>query len=160
MTSVESLEIFDTEGNFSQNCFLLELSLLEYYGLTGEPDYKIQLKRSNFWIPFLQDPTINVQISLSRPSSVSKNAKWPEPIKGLFTVKRQSGTWRITSINLKNSPLFQRYKSLKPGTDINSFVSQIGNEVEINLKFNTKDLTIAEKRKFQFVFKGFGQLLD
>lgn len=160
MISVANLDVFDTKGDFSQNCFLLELSLLEYYGLTDKSDYKIQFKRGNFWIPFFQTPSINVHVSLLRPSKVSDNVKWQEPIKDLFVVTRQSGAWRITRINLKKSPLFEKYKILKPGTNSDSYISQKGNDVTINLKFNTENLTIVEKRKLQFILKRVGQLLN
>ncbi len=157
---IGSLEVFDTEGDFSQNCFLLQLSLLEYYGLTDKSDYKIRIKRGNFWIPFLQTPSINVHVSISRPSSVSKDGTWPDPIKDLFTVNRQNGVWKITKINLKNSPLFEKYKSLKPGTNTDSYMTQEGNDVTINLNFNTEEITAVEKRKLQYILKRVAQLIN
>ncbi len=158
MIAVASIDVFDTTGDFSQNCFLLELSLLEYYGLTNQPDYKIRFKRGNFWIPFLQKPSVNVHVSCSRPSKGFDKATWPEPINNLFTVTRQKGTWRITSINLKSSPLFEKYQSLKPGTDTGDYMTKKGNDITFNLKFNIENLTIVEKRKIQFILKRIAQL--
>jgi len=156
---VESFKVFDTGGNYSENCFLLELALLKYYNLTKASGYKVKVQRSNFWIPFISEPYVKVDITLNNVengylSSIINNSQNAKPIKNLFTVSRKDGTWKISSINLKDSPLITEFKRLKTGLSADQFVTRVGTKITVQpFEIETKNISTIEKRKLEYVFQ-------
>jgi hypothetical protein len=156
---VESFKVFDTGGDYSENCFLLELALLKNYNLTKTSGYKVKIQKSNFWIPFISKPDIKVDITLKNVangylSSIVNNSKSAKPIKNLFTVSRKDGTWKITSINLKNSPLISEFKRLKTGLSVDRFVTRVGTKIIVQpFEIESKNISTIEKRKLEYVFQ-------
>jgi len=156
---IKSLEIFDTEGDYSENCFLLELVLLEKYNLTNVFNYRVKIEKSSFWVPFIGEPNIKVDIALYNKedgilSSVINNSKNVEPIKNLFTVTRIDGSWKISSINLKNSPLIVEFNRLKTSLSVDHIVTRVGTKIKVQpMEIETKNLSTIEKRKLNYIFQ-------
>jgi hypothetical protein len=156
---VESFKVFDTGGNYSENCFLLELALLKNYNLTKSSGYKVKVQKSNFWIPFIHEPYVKVDITLNNIgngylSSIINNSQNAKPIKNLFTVSRKNGTWKISSINLKDSPIITNFERLKTGLSADKFVTRVGTKITVKpFEIDTKNISTIEKRKLEYIFK-------
>ena len=156
---IESLEVFDTGGDYSENCFLLELVLLEKFNLTNASSYKVKTEKNGFWIPFIGEPNIKVDITLNSTengilSTVINNSKNNEPIKNLFTLSRINGSWRISSINLKKSSLIADFNRIKTSLSIDNVVKRVGSKINVlPMEIETKNLSTIEKRKLNYIFQ-------
>jgi len=164
LKTVADLDVFDIEGEFSENCFLLEFALLEKYGLIESQAYDIVLEKDIFWIPFSGNSSVNVSVSLhpsrnSFRSFIEDDAV--EVISGLFTVKKINGLWRIASINVKDSALLPYVKSLRKDLVLESYVKTAGEKLIIMpVEIDTGNATIFEKRKLSYIFQKVNHLIQ
>jgi hypothetical protein len=165
LKSVADLNVFDSGGEFAENCFLLEFAMLEKYGLITSESYDIILKKDIFWIPYFRKASVNVSVSLSSSEqrnfwSFLKPDNKKEIIENLFTMKRINGVWRIASIHLKNSTLFPYFNRLKENLALESYVETAGEKLRIlPLEVDTNNATIFEKRKLRYIFKKVNHLI-
>lgn len=160
---IENLEVFDTGGNYAENCFLLELALLEKYNLINVSEYQVTIDKNSFWVPLIREPDIKVDITLRKKEngilhSITNNSDNSEPIKNLFTVTRNDGRWKISSINLKGSPLIGHFKRLKTGLAVDRFVTRVNTKITVQpIEIETKNLSTIEKRKLSYIFQKINQ---
>ncbi len=106
--------------------FLLELALLERYRLVDQEDYKVIVRRSGFWIPWLTDDCVQVGVALSKKGKrgikeIFHRAKDVELISDLFVVCREKRTWRIKRVVIADPTLKEIYDELRQ-LDLNAYV--------------------------------------
>lgn len=160
---VESFNVFDIEGEYSENCLLLELALFEKYDIPDAYDYEIEIEKSHFWIPFLNDSNIDINVSLEKPdnSKIFPLSNKSEFVDDLFTVARKSGRWRITSINIRDSSLIESVNKLRDSINIDSYISFSGTKLTIKpIEIDTENITIIEKRKLNYIFQKLHQIAE
>lgn len=138
--------------------FLLELSLLQYYNLLDHDDYKVELKRNRFWIPFSSEDSVQVSILLkakkdktianifSRDHGQTKNF-----IEDLIVVVREKGTWKIKQFNIADSVIADTYSNWRRDIDVNKYVTMTSDGLRFqNAEINFKALTPIDKRLLRF----------
>jgi hypothetical protein len=145
-------------GQFSDSVFLLELSLLTYYNLLDFDDYSVVMKKTDFWVPFMEDRPIRISISMkpkrkgrsTRMLSLADLVSGPEKddfIRNLFSVERRNGTWIITDINIKGSAIAKTYASLKQQSHLDRYTGATHNGfVMREFKVRSDEMTSTEKR--------------
>jgi len=76
--------------------FLLELALLERYGLEGG-DYSVKIERDRFWLPYCGSDSVRVSLRLEKKASRLELLKpgHQDYVGHLFTVRRVGGDWII-----------------------------------------------------------------
>lgn len=148
----EKKEAF-TNNDFSEMSFLLELSLLEKYNLMEKSDYKIKLKRSQFWLPFMNRNRIVVSVLFKDAERLSSN-KHSDYIENLIVVRRTSGIWRIADINIDDSAIKGTYEKFKLHFNENRFIKMTSDRtIELqNKKINLDEIQSSEKRMLKYFF--------
>ncbi|MBA4391209.1 MAG: hypothetical protein C0399_09745 [Syntrophus sp. (in: bacteria)] len=162
---------FSTSGQCSDSVFLFELSLLKHYNLLNNDSYRVEVRRTHFWMPFSQDRSMRVNIALEgeNKSSVDKTLSiknlfnfvkahfTAEPrsdsrfVKDLLTVERRNGVWMIRGINIDNNGIGSEYAELKGQLRLGRYVREISDGFIIErVEVNAKDLTPVDKRVLKY----------
>lgn len=136
-----------TNQETQRSNFILELSLLQHYGVPANAEYEVKTKRENFWWPLVTEPRITYKIKLI--ADIPAVAGQPEAnyINNFFILVRENGSWKIDGINIDASPLQNKYESLTSNLKMNHFVSIEDNTIT----FNAEDVDLnkignAEKK--------------
>jgi hypothetical protein len=160
------------EGQLSSNeqrlnfNFLLELSLLKHYDLIDHHDYKVELKRSHFWIPYMSTDLVRVSVLLKRrdtkqildalSSDQSRN-----PIDNLIVVVREKGTWKIKQFTIADSSIADTHTKLRQTIELNKYVNMTSDGFRFqNAEINFKTLTPIDKRLLTFSLYKIQKLLN
>jgi len=136
--------------------FLLELSLLKHYNLIDHYDYKVELKRSNFWIPYTSNDSVRVSVLLKRKKDkrifeALSSDQGSNLIDNLIVVVREKGTWKIKQFNIADSAIADIYNDLRRNVDLNKYVTMTSNGFRFqNAEINFKTLTPIDKRLLSF----------
>ena len=153
-------EIFD---HFN---FLLELSVLKHYNLVDHYDYKVEIKRNHFWIPFVSVDSVRVSILLREkeekdiPDTLSRGHT-SNFIDDLIVVVREKGTWKISQFNISDSGITGIYNDVRQNININKYTTKTTNgfrlqEADINLE----TITPIDKRLLGFSFYRIKKSID
>ncbi|MBN1254026.1 MAG: hypothetical protein JXA50_02020 [Deltaproteobacteria bacterium] len=143
------------EDNLNFN-FLLELSLLKYYNLIDQDDYNVELKRSNFWIPFVSDDSVYVSIALKPKEDkeildILSSDQSRNPIENLIIVVREKGTWKIREFTIADSSVGGIYNDLRQNVDLNKYVKMTPHGLQLkNAEINFKTLSPIDRRLLKF----------
>jgi outer membrane murein-binding lipoprotein Lpp len=146
--------------------FLLELSLLQYYDLVDQYDYKIELKRKHFWVPFLSDDSVQVSVLLRRKKDKSiadtlSPGRTSNFIDDLIVVVREKRTWKIRYFNITDSAIADIYADVRQNTDINKYTTKTTNGFRLqDADINFKTLTPIDKRLLRFSLYRINKSLD
>ncbi|MCJ7663181.1 MAG: hypothetical protein MUO24_02950 [Desulfobacterales bacterium] len=150
------------EGQLSSNeqrlnfNFLLELSLLKHYDLIDHHDYKVELKRSHFWIPYMSNGLVRVSVLLKRRDTkqvldVLSNDQSRNLIYNLIVVVRDKNTWKIKEFAIADSSLSGIYNDLQQNLDLNKYIKMTSDGFRFNnAEINFKALTPIDKRLLIF----------
>jgi hypothetical protein len=163
---VANFDVFDIDGEYSENCFSLELALLSKYNISDASDYKIKIKKSHFGIPFTKNSNIHIDVLLKDSEdpnnfSIFQKSEQNDFVKNIFTVERKGGRWLITAINIQNSTLFESINHLRESLNIDSYVSISGTKVDVKpIEIDTKNITNIERRKLNYIFQKVYQLTE
>jgi hypothetical protein len=160
---VEGFDIFDMDGVYSDNCLFLELALFEKYNISDPSDYEIEIKKSHFWIPFINNQNIQIDVSLlnSEDSKFFSLSNDLEFVDNLFTVARKDGRWLIASINILASPLFESVNGLRESLKIDSYVTITGTKLSVSpIEIDTQNITVIERRKLNYIFQNLYQITE
>jgi hypothetical protein len=136
--------------------FLLELSLLKHYNLADHYDYKIEIKRTPFWIPFVSDDLVRVSIVLREKedkgiADTLSPGRTSNFIDDLIVVVREKGTWKIRYFNLTDSAIADIYADVRQNIDINKYATKTTNGFRLqDADINVKTLTPIDKRLLRF----------
>jgi outer membrane murein-binding lipoprotein Lpp len=136
--------------------FLLELSLLKYYKLLDHNDYKVELKRSHFWIPFVGDDSVYVSIALKPKEDkeildVLSSDQSRNSIDSLIIVVREKGTWKIKEFTIADSSVADIYNDLRQSVDLDKYVKVTPNGLRLkDAEINFKNLPPTDKRLLKF----------
>jgi hypothetical protein len=149
----EHLATEDQRGTFN---FLLELTLLEYFGLLDQNEYTSSVRRSDFWIPFIRDDVVVVSVALSAKKEkgvVSTRASQQrELLHNFIIVVREKGAWKIKRFNITGSAVAGIYTELRRNVNLAQYVQNISSD-EFQLRdahINLKTMTPLDKRLLRF----------
>jgi outer membrane murein-binding lipoprotein Lpp len=146
--------------------FLLESALLTQYNLINQPDYKVELKRSNFWIPYTSDDEVRVSILLKRKEArqllfARSNDQDGNFIENLIVMKREKRTWKIKEFAIADSVLAGEYNDLRQNFDLNKYVQVTSDGFRFNsAEINFKTLSPPDKRLLNFSLYKMQKLLN
>ena len=136
--------------------FLLELSLLTHYNLIESSDYKVELKRSNFWIPYMSDDVVRVSVLLKKKEArqiffARSSDQGGNFVENLIVMKREKRTWKIKEFAIADSSLAGTYNDLRQNFDLNKYVQKTSDGFRFNnAEINFKTLTPSDKRLLNF----------
>jgi len=104
--------------------FILELALLQHFGLTNESDYSIDITRENLWFPILNNTDLKLSVRLSPNNSETflPNFNKANPLQNLFTATREDGHWKIQAVNVKESILNNTFNETQSKIQVDKYV--------------------------------------
>ena len=138
-------ETKQTRGQCLNNNFIVNLSLLEYFGVLQD-DFTVRVRREQFWIPFAVD-TVNVSIALES----DKNTDEVVFIKNLFQVNRIDGHWQVMSMAINDERLQALIVLNQQNMNIEKYIEFNENNVELKAQtLNLTDLTTKERYLIKF----------
>jgi hypothetical protein len=146
--------------------FLLELSLLTHYNLIESSDYKVELKRSNFWVPYVSEDLVRVSVLLKKKEArrilfARSNDEVKNFIENLIVMKREKRTWKIKEFAIADSSLAGTYNDLRQNFDLNKYVQKTSEGFRFNsAEINFKTLTPSDKRLLNFSLYKIQKLLN
>lgn len=146
--------------------FLLELSLLTRYNLIDQHDYKVELKRSHVWIPYMSNDVVRVSVSLKRKEArqiffARSDDQGGDLIHNLIVMKREKRTWKIKEFAIADSSLAGTYNDLRRNLDLNKYVQMTSDGFRFNsAEINFKTLSPTDKRLLNFSLYKIQKLLN
>ena len=146
--------------------FLLELSLLMHYNLIDSFDYKVELKRSNFWVPYVSEDMVRVSVSLKRKEArrillARSDDQGGDLIHNLIVMVREKRTWKIKEFAIADSSLAGTYNDLRRNLDLNKYVQMTSDGFRFkNAEINFKTITPIDKRLLNFSLYKMQKLLN
>jgi hypothetical protein len=146
--------------------FLLELSLLMHYNLIDSFDYKVELKRSNFWVPYVSEDVVRVSVLLKRKEArrillARSDDQGGDLIHNLIVMEREKRTWKIKEFAIADSPLAGTYNDLRRNLDLNKYVQMTSDGFRFkNAEINFKTITPIDKRLLNFSLYKMQKLLN
>ena len=146
--------------------FLLELTLLKYYNLIDHYDYKLELKRSHFWIPFVGDDSVRVSVALRKKedkgvTDVLSRGHSSEPIHDLIIMEREKGSWKIRQFAIADSSISGIYNDVRQSIDINTYTEKTTDGFRLKyFDINFQTLTPIDKRLLRFSLYRIQKSLD
>ena len=158
-------QLSDNEQRMNFN-FLLELSLLMHYNLIDQHDYQVDLKRSNFWIPFVSEDLVRVSVLLKKKEArriflARSNDQAGNFIETLIVMKREKRTWKIKEFTIVDSSLAGTYNDLRQNFDLNKYVQRTADGFRFNgAEINFKTLSPIDKRLLNFSLYKIQKLLN
>ncbi len=145
------------EEHFYETCFLLELSLLKEYDVLDENTYRIEFQKDYLWIPYLQDTTIPIGVSLQRnkPKDLAEFLGRGDQkifVDKLFTVVREDGSWKIKHIDHADSSLAETFTNLKEVVKLDQYIQKTPNGFRVSpFTVRTEGMTPIETRRLSFM---------
>jgi hypothetical protein len=146
--------------------FLLELTLLKYYDLIDHYDYKLELKRSHFWIPFVGDDSVRVSVALRKKEDKGVTDILPrghssEPICDFIIMGREKGLWQIRQFAIADSSIAGIYNDVRQSIDINTYIHKTADGFRLkDFDINFQTLTPIDKRLLRFSLYRIQKSLD
>jgi hypothetical protein len=146
--------------------FLLELSLLTHYNLIESSNYKVELKRSSFWIPYVSHDEVRVSVLLKKKDTrrlffAPSSDQGGNLIANLIVMKREKRTWKIKEFAIADSALASVYNDLLQNLDLNKYVQKTPDGFRFNsADINFKTLTPVDKRLLNFSLYKMQKLLN
>lgn len=143
--SIPLTEIKQTRVQCLNNNFIVNLSLLEYFGVLQD-DFAVHIRREQFWIPFVVDE-VNVSIALKS----DKHTDEVVFIKNLFQVNRIDGHWQVSSMAINEERLKALIVLNQQNMNFEKYIKFNENNVELNAQtLNLADLTTKERYLIKF----------
>jgi hypothetical protein len=146
--------------------FLLELSLLMHYNLIDSFDYKVELKRSNFWVPYVSEDVVRVSVLFKRKEArrillARSDDQGGDLIHNLIVMVREKRTWKIKEFAIADSSLAGTYNDLRRNLDLNKYVQMTSDGFRFkNAEINFKTITPIDKRLLNFSLYKMQKLLN
>ncbi len=131
---------------------LLELALQKYFDINNLQKSTVFIKRSDFWIPFVKEPYIQLNIALVEEQDESVWSMFagsePTSIRNLITLERDNGIWKIASINIEGSEIDAIFKAVKAEMKVQKYILIQGNELVMNsTKIDINNTSMLERKK-------------
>ena len=146
--------------------FLLESALLTQYNLIDQPDYKVKLKRSNFWVPYVSEDMVRVSVLLKRKEVrrtllARSNDEGRNFIENLIVMKREKRTWKIKEFAIADSSFAGTYNDLRRNLDLNKYVQMTSDGFRFKkAEINFKTITPIDKQLLNFSLYKMQKLLN
>ncbi|WP_435276824.1 hypothetical protein ACMAZF_07775 [Psychrobium sp. nBUS_13] len=138
-------EIKQTREQCLNNNFIVNLSLLEYFGVLQE-DFTVQIRREQFWIPFAVN-AVNVSIALVSDNNNDEVLF----IKNLFQVNRIDGHWQVINTEISDEKLRNIIFMNQQSIDVEKYIKIDGHDVRlIDQKLDLTKLTPKERYLVKF----------
>jgi hypothetical protein len=114
-------------------------------------NYRIKLRRNHLWLPLMNRDRISVSVLFEDVEKSLFNSR-SDYIENLVVVKRISGIWRITDINIDDSEIKDTYDKFKLLLDENRFIKITSDRtIELqNKKINLDEIQPYEKRMLKY----------
>ena len=164
-SNFQSGQLSDDEQRMNFN-FLLELSLLMHYNLIEQHDYQVELRRSNFWIPYMSDDLVRVSILCKKKDTrriffARSNEQSGNLMHNLIVMKREKRTWKIKEFTIAGSSLAGTYNDVHLHVDLNKYVQRTPDGFRFNsAEINFKTLSPTDKRLLNFSLYKIQKLLN
>jgi len=164
-SSFQDSKLSSDEQRMNLN-FLLELSLLMHYNLIDSFDYKVELKRSNFWVPYVSEDVVRVSVLLKRKEVrrillARSDDQGGDLIHNLIVMEREKRTWKIKEFAIADSSLAGTYNDLRLDLDLNKYVQMTSDGFRFkNAEINFKTITPTDKRLLNFSLYKMQKLLN
>ncbi|WP_444996081.1 hypothetical protein [Aliikangiella sp. IMCC44359] len=143
----------DVEQCMDQN-FLIELSLLKHYQLLDNNDYIVYIKPDLFWIPYITQSKINVDIQLfnktQEDSILFSSKKLDNPVKKAFEIERVNGVWKISGVQFNDKKWHQTYNELKENITLNQYIERRGEQLALKEILIQKNSSAIDKKLLRF----------
>jgi hypothetical protein len=136
--------------------FFLELTLLKHYTLLDQYDYTVELKKSDFWIPYVSDNRVRVGILLKKKDEqgifrAGSHSQGGVPLNNFIVVVRERGAWKIRQFNITDSAIADMYTELRTGVELNRYVQRTSDGFQLkNAHLNLMTLSPLDKRVLRF----------
>ncbi len=146
--------------------FLLEFSLLTHYNLIDSADYKVEVKRSHFWVPYVSNDVVRASILLKKKEArrilfARSDEEGRNFIENLIVMKREKRTWKIKEFTIADSALAGTYNDVRQNFDLNKYVQKTSEGFRFNnAEINFKTLTPSDKRLLNFSLYKIQKLLN
>ena len=145
----------DNEQRVTFN-FLLELTLIKHYTLLDQYDYRVELKKSDFWIPCISNNAVRVSILLRGKDeqgilSTGSRGQRGTLLNNFIVVVREHGAWKIRQFNITDSAIAGMYTELRTSVDLNQYVQRTSDGFQLkNAHLNLRTLSPLDKRVLRF----------
>ncbi|MFW1586376.1 hypothetical protein ACEWBR_21965 [Vibrio parahaemolyticus] len=124
--------------NFDSHCdqdmFVFTVSLLKRFDLLDGSNFSINLKKENYWFPFINNQGIRVSLNLSQTqkSSFFKLSNDLDYVTDLFVIKRTGFKWQIDSITINEPELAKIFNDTKKQIDFQKYLVQLDSGYQLN----------------------------
>lgn len=154
-SKMEGEQLLNDEQRMNFN-FLLESALVKRYNLVDVFDYKVDVERSNFWIPFVSGDSVGVSVALRKRDDNRAPGSPPRLHEGgltrnLIVVGRERGSWKIRRFAIAGSSLADTYHEVRQAIDLNRYVQKTPGGFRFkDAEIDLKTMTPLDKRLLRF----------
>jgi hypothetical protein len=158
--------LFHDREQFYETCFLVELSLLKKYNLLDQTNYLIEIRKGHLWTPFREEKTVPVSILFRKqePRGLFDVLRGPgemDFVDNLISVVRESGTWKIKSINYTNTSIADTFQQLKEQVALDQYIKKTPGGFQVApFTVTTQGMTPLEERRLAFIIHKALRFLD
>ncbi|NAW70065.1 hypothetical protein CAG54_13160 [Vibrio sp. V27_P1S3P104] len=149
--------VTDNAQNFDSYCdqdmFVFTVSLLKRFDLFNGSNFSINLKKENYWFPFINNQGIRVSLNLSQTekSSFFKLSNDLDYVTDLFVIKRTGFKWKIDSITINEPELATIFNETRKQIDFKKYLVQLDSGYQINeIIINEGEFTDIDKLLLKF----------
>ncbi len=148
---------FSNKEECADFVFLFQITLLKKFDLLEEKDYMVDIRKNHFWIPFMGNDEVRVDVLMKTQDSASLLDLVGDEdrfIHGLLTLARDDRKWKIRHINLDNQEIRPIYEDLAQQLMVDRYMAVDGNI--LTFKENHIDLSAispTQERLLKYVFQ-------
>ncbi|WP_216639317.1 hypothetical protein, partial [Vibrio fujianensis] len=149
--------VTDNAQNFDSHCdqdmFVFTVSLLKRFDLFNGSNFFINLKKENYWFPFINNQGIRVSLNLSQTekSSFFKLSNDLDYVTELFVIKRTGFKWKIDSITINEPELATIFNETSKQIDFKKYLVQLDSGYQLNeIIINEGEFTDIDKLLLKF----------
>jgi hypothetical protein len=162
--AIKNNPAFQGIGPCSEACFLFELSLLKKYDLLSEDDYRVDMERNHFWIPYLGKSSVGVSVLMR-----AKGNRGIQPLfsndsqnylKDLIFVERKNGKWQISDIDIERTGISESFYQVKKELSLYSHMHETSSGFTVDtFAVSMKDILPIQRRILNYMFYKMGKMI-
>jgi len=142
----------NNELSCNQNSFILLVSLLKRFDLFTAENYKVEITRDVFWIPFYSDDVVKVSLSLINPK-IDETGMFDEYqyLPNIFIVKRKNSSWKLQEVSITDPDLISIFNETKEEVNFDKYIEKTQHGYKFNnVEVNIKTITDVDKLLLKF----------
>ncbi len=122
------------DSNCYQDLLVFTVSLLKRFELPVSSKFHINIKRENYWFPFINNQGIRISLNLSEAeqSSFFKLSNDIDYVKNLFVIKRTGFKWDIGTITINEPELAKIFNDTKNQIDFSKYLVRLDSGYQLN----------------------------